>query len=178
VPGTNKRQIHKVAAVQRNLLNNILVDHLAYGHAGGFDNGLRAFDGHHGSDGAGHPKTEILNGVLADLQRQGIGNLGGEALHLHLDTVAAGRQRRHLVVTRGIGLRGSFDTQGLTLDDYLRARHGRPAGVCNRAFDAGGGLRQGSGAAHSDQENAEQNHPRNAASQDDGPDLKVHVFSL
>ncbi len=83
-------QVHKVAAVQRNLLNNVFVDHLAYGDAGGVDDGLRAFDGHDGV-GTGHLKTEILNGVLAYLERQGIGNFLSEAWHLYFNTVGAGR---------------------------------------------------------------------------------------
>src|SRR5229473_893537 len=38
-----KGQIHEVPAVQRNLLDYLLVDHLAYAHRCGLDDRLRAF---------------------------------------------------------------------------------------------------------------------------------------
>ena len=128
-----------MTAVEWDFLHHILVDHLAHSDAGGIYDGLRTLDGHN-DVGTGHLETEILNRVLADLKRQRLGDLAGETLCLYFHTVAAGRQGGHFVVTRGVGLRGSFNTERVTRDDNLRVCYGRPTGVRNCSLDAGGGL--------------------------------------
>src|SRR6476660_1950067 len=91
-----QRQIDKVAAVQRNVLDRTLVDGLAHGNRGAFNHRSRRFNGDNFL-GGGHCQAEVLDRVFTYFEHQVLGQLCLESGHLYLNTVDSGRERRHFI---------------------------------------------------------------------------------
>jgi len=68
-------------------------------------------------------ELKIPDRRLADFQRQILRDLSLPTLGLNFDMVTANRKCGHLIMSRAVGLRGSFDARGSIAHDDLCVRY-------------------------------------------------------
>src|SRR5262249_12506929 len=132
--GNQQSEIDEMASVEWNLLDGSPVDHLADGDRGRLDD-LRVGGGYHS---LGHfPGFElgVLDGDLADFERQIVDNLRGEALRPRFDLVYAWRQRGCLIIAVVSGLNHAFGPGCQIAHGDLRAGDYGPRLFLPRALD-------------------------------------------
>src|SRR5215475_9990562 len=126
-----------MASVERNLLDGSPVDHLADGDRRCLDD-LRVGGHYHSLRHVADFELEVLDGDLADFERQFVDGLRGEALSLRFDLVYAWRQRGGLIIAVASGLNDAFEPGCQIAQSDLRAGDYRPRLILHRSLERGG----------------------------------------
>ena len=100
--GGEPRELQIIAAVKRQFLNALILDHGTDGSTFCFDYRRPACNLHDLRDVA-YLKSDIESGDLANLQHDVVADLRSEPLHFHFERILARRQRRQIVQTIVVG---------------------------------------------------------------------------